>query len=124
MTNQENASTPQTACDHAYKQGLEEQKRKLEKTEELLRGERRRTAKLEKSLTDAGLPLPDRERKSWRTFWRWFKSLIRKHWRCILVMLLLALLAIALWPHYHDGNLHLHWRDPFEALANFEQTHP
>ena len=111
MTNQGNVSPTEIA-------------QKLEEANELLHSERRWTAKLEKSLTDNGLPLPDRDRKSWRTFWRWFKSLIRRHWRCILVMLLLALLAIALWPHYDDGNLHWHWRDPFEALANFEQTHP
>ena len=124
MTNQGNVSSSESAWDHGYKRGKEDQKKKTRRIKKCLRKERQWTEKLEKSITDANLSIPDRNQKFLWKICCEIKSFFSRRWRSmltvVLITLTLALVAIALWPHYHDGDLQLipHWHNPFKVLAN------
>ena len=121
MTNQENPSPLQVAQQEAYDLGVRTQKRKLKRIKKCLCKERQRTEKLEDALKKAGLPLPDPYLGKLARIGSFFA----RRWRSMLTVFLatlgLALLAIALWPHYHDGDLNWdwHWHNPFNVLANY-----
>ena len=121
MTNQENVSSLESAWDHGYKRGVEDQKKKTKKVKKCLRKERQRTEKLEKSITDANLQIPDRNQKYWRKIFCDLKSFFSRRWRSMLtvflITLILASFAISRWPHYHNEDLHSHWRNPLVVIA-------
>jgi len=123
MTNQGNVSSPESAWDHGYKRGKEDRKRKTKKVKKCLHKAQQRTQELANALENAGLPVPDRDQKIWKELRCRIKSYFRRHWPGMLVVFLatlgFALLLISLWPHFHDGNLHWHWRNPFEAIAYY-----
>ena len=120
MTNQGNVSTPQNDWQHGYNRGVEDQKKKTKKVKKCLRKERQRTEKLEDALKKAGLPLPDPYLGKLARIGSFFARRWRSMLTVVLITLTLALLAIAFWPHDHDGNLRLkpHWHDPFKVLDN------
>lgn len=125
MTNQENVSAPENAWQHGYRRGVEDQKRKTEKVKKCLHKEQQRIKQLETALDDAGLPLPDRDKKIRQNFWSGIKFHLKRHWLSVLLVFLatlgLALLAIAFWPHFHNENLNWrpHWHNPFDVLVNY-----
>ena len=124
MTNQENPSPLQVAQKEAYDLGVRTQKRKLKRIKKCLYKEQQWTEKLENALNDAGLKLPDRDKEIRQNFWSRTKFLFKRHWLSVIAVFLatlgLALVAIALWPHYHGGDLQLipHWHNPFKVLVN------
>ena len=120
MTNQGNVSSPESAWDHGYKRGKEYRKRKMKKVKKCLHKEQQKTEKLEDALKKAGLPLPDPYLGKLARIGSFFARRWRSMLTVVLITLTLALLAIALWPHYHDGDLQLtpHWHNPFKVLAN------
>ena len=123
MTNQGNVSTPQNDWQHGYNRGVEDQKKKTKKVKKCLRKEQQRIKQLEDALTNAGLPVPDRDKRIRQNLGSRIKFHFKRHWLSVIAVFLatlgLALLVIALWPHYHDTNLHWHWRNPFEAIAYY-----
>ena len=124
MTNQENPSPLQVAQQEGFDLGVRTQKRKLKRIKKCLHKEQQRIKQLETTLTNAGLPLPDRDKKIRQNPGSRIKFHLKRHWLSVLVVSLialgLALVAIAFWPHYHNGDLHLipHWHDPFKVLEN------
>ena len=122
MTNQENPSPLQVAQKEAYDLGVRTQKRKLKRIKKCLYKEQQWTEKLENALKRAGLPLPDPYPGKLARILSFFARRWRSMLTVVLITLTLALIAIAFWPHYHNEDLHSHWRNPFEVLANFEQT--
>ena len=112
MTNQGNVSSPESAWGHGFQKGKEHWGRQLQ-------SERLWSERLERFISKNGLELPDRDLGILARIGSFFARRWRSMLTVVLITLTLALLAIALWPHFHDGDLHLHWRNPFEALANY-----
>ena len=117
MTNQENPSPLQVAQQEGFDLGKRTQKRKLKRIKKCLYKEQQKTEKLEDALKKAGLPLPD----PYLGILARIRSFFARRWRSMLTVFLITLtlasLATSCWPHYHNEDLHSHWRNPLVVIA-------